>query len=204
LLLLVSGATKTVRRYSDSSYLGHLLTPSSGNRIESLLETGLPWAADNGAFAGFDEQRFLRMLDRIQGRAGCLFVAAPDVVADAESTLGLFDRWRRVIVARGLPLAFVAQDGQEALPVPWNRFDALFLGGSTGWKLSEHARALCRKVKARDKWVHMGRVNTRKRIQVAASWGCDSMDGSGFSRWPDTRIPKGLRWIEECTKEEAG
>ncbi len=198
MLLLVSGATKTVRRYKDSPYLGHLLTPSSGNRVESLLATGLPWAADNGAFAGFDEERFLRLLDRIEGRTGCLFVAAPDVVADAEATLDLFAGWQREIAARGLPVAFVAQDGLEAFPVPWGRFDALFLGGSTEWKLGEHARALCRKAKARGKWVHMGRVNTRRRIQVACSWGCDSVDGSGFSRWPDARIPKGLRWIGEC------
>jgi hypothetical protein len=200
LLLLVSGATKTVRHYSGSPYLGHLLTPANGNRVESLLATGLPWAADNGAFSGFNEQRFLRMLDRIEGRAGCLFVAAPDVVADAEATLGLF-AWRREIASRGLPVALVAQDGLEALRVPWGRFDALFLGGSTDWKLGEHAQALCREAKARGKWVHMGRVNTRQRIRLAASWGCDSVDGSGFSRWPNARIPKGLRWIEECKNE---
>ncbi len=196
--MLVSGATRTVRRYSNSPNVGHLLTPSNGNRVESLLATGLPWAADNGAFAGFNEERFLRMLDRIEGRAGCLFVAAPDVVANAEATLGLFKVWQRVIAARGLPVAFVVQDGQEAFPVPWSRFDALFVGGSTEWKLGNHAKALCRKAKARGKWVHMGRVNTRTRIRVAYSWGCDSVDGSGFSRWPDARIPKGLRWIEEC------
>ncbi len=200
MLLLVSGATKTVRQYQSSPYLGHLLTPSNGNRVESLLETGLPWAADNGAFAGFNEQWFLRMLDRIEDREGCLFVAAPDVVADAKATLDLFGGWRRKIAARGLPVALVAQDGLESLKVPWGRFDALFLGGSTGWKLGEHAEALCREAKARGKWLHMGRVNTRQRIRLAASWGCDSVDGSGFSRWPDARIPKGLRWIEECKR----
>lgn len=196
--MLVSGATKTIRQFKDSPYLGHLLTPANGNRVESLLETGLPWAADNGAFAGFNERRFLRMLDRIEGRTGCLFVAAPDVVADAEATLNLFGGWRQEIAGRGLPVAFVAQDGLEALRVPWGRFDALFLGGSTEWKLGKHAEALCRKAKARGKWVHMGRVNTRHRIRLAATWGCDSVDGTGFSRWPEARIPKGLRWIEEC------
>ena len=198
---MVSGATKTVRRYCNSPYLGHLLTPSNGNRIETLLETGLPWAADNAAFSGFNEDRFRRMLDRIEGRAGCLFVAAPDVVADAKATLVLFNAWRRQIASRGLPVALVAQDGLEALRMPWGRFDALFIGGSTEWKVGEHAETLCREAKARGKWVHMGRVNTRQRIRLAASWVCDSVDGSGFSRWPDQKIPKGLRWIEECAKE---
>jgi hypothetical protein len=166
------------------------------------METSLPWAADNGAFAGFNEQKFLRMLDRIGGKKGCLFVVAPDVVTNARATLELFHAWHREIAARGLPVAFVAQDGQEALPVPWKRIDALFVGGSTEWKLSEHARALCRKAKAKGKWVHMGRVNTRKRMQLACSWNCDSVDGSGFSRWPDARIPKGLRWIGECASKQ--
>ncbi len=94
----------------------------------------------------------------------------------------------------------MAQDGLESLKVPWARFDALFLGGSTEWKLGEHAEALCREAKARGKWLHLGRCNTRQRIRLAASWGCDSVDGSGFSRWPDARIPKGLRWIEECKR----
>ncbi len=45
----------------------------------------------------------------------CLFVAAPDVVADAEATLDLFGGWRREIASQGLPVALVAQDGLESL-----------------------------------------------------------------------------------------
>jgi hypothetical protein len=51
-----------------------------------------------------------------------------------------------------------------------------------------HARFLVREAKARGKLAHCGRVNTRKRIRYAAGVGCDSCDGSGFSRWPDKRI----------------
>jgi hypothetical protein len=53
--------------------------------------------------------------------------------------------------------------------------------------------------KARGKLVHVGRVNSRKRIRRLAGWGCvDSIDGSGWSRWPDKKIPKGLAWIKEA------
>ncbi len=196
--MLVSGATRTVEKYKGNPFLGRLLTPAGWHSVEGLATSGLPWAADNAAFSGFDEPRYTRMIDRIVGRAGCLFVTAPDVVADAKATLKLFRRWRPVLAGKGLPVAFVAQDGQERLRTPWDEIDALFLGGTTDWKLGEGAKALAEEARARGRWLHMGRVNTRKRIRVAHAWGCDSIDGSGFSRWSESKIPKGLRWINEC------
>ena len=38
----------------------------------------------------------------------------------------------------------------------------------------------------------MGRVNSARRLQLAASWGCDSVDGSGWAKFFDTHIAKGL------------
>jgi len=198
LLLLVSGATRTVARYKENPRLGRLVTPANRNSVESLVRGGLPWAADNAAFSGFDEPRYLRMVGRIAGQPGCLFVTAPDVVGDAGATMSLFRQWRPLLAEKGLPVAFVAQDGQEKRRTPWDSIEALFIGGTTDWKLGEGAKALAAEAKARGKWLHMGRVNTRQRIRLAYAWACDSIDGSGFSRWPDIRIPKGLRWIEEC------
>lgn len=174
-----------------------LLTPTTWNRVEHALDLGLPWAADNAAFNGFDERKFLRMLDGIAGKPGCLWVASPDEVGHAAATLDMFERWEAVIHQHGLPVAFVLQDGQERLPVPWDRFDAVLVGGSTGWKLGHAAGQLVAEAKARGLWAHCGRVNSRARIRYAAGIGCDSCDGSGFSQWPDKRIPMGLRWISE-------
>jgi hypothetical protein len=44
----------------------------------------------------------------------------------------------------GFPVAFVARDDLEHLTVPWDDFDALFIGGSTSWKLAaeDYQRAL--------------------------------------------------------------
>ena len=56
--LFVSGATDTLRRYRDSAHLGILLVPGAGNSLPSVLATGLPWAADNAAFSGFDPAAF--------------------------------------------------------------------------------------------------------------------------------------------------
>lgn len=45
-------------------------------------------------------------------------------------------------LSRSRPL--VAQDGLERLRIPWNSFDALFIGGTTEWKLGAAARAIAR------------------------------------------------------------
>jgi hypothetical protein len=198
-MLLVSGATKTVARLAGDPHLGVLLTPRAGNRVDVALELGLPYACDNAAFSGFDETKFLRMLGRVAGRPGCLWATAPDTVANAAATLDQFKRWEPLIRSHGLPVAFVLQDGQERLPVPWDHLDAVFIGGSTDWKLGPHARQLVAEAKVRGKLSHCGRVNSRARIRYAAGIGCDSVDGSGWSMWPDLRLPKGLAWIKEAT-----
>jgi len=56
-------------------------------------------------------------------------------------------------------------------------------GGTTAFKMGSVARSIIAKAKRRDKWVHMGRVNSRRRIQYASDVGCDSVDGSGFVRF---------------------
>jgi CBS domain-containing protein len=192
MFLFVSGATKTIQKYKNNPNLGCLLTPISGNSQASMC--GLPWAADNAAFSGFDETKFIRMLEKIRG-TNPKFVTAPDVVGDAKKTLELFNYWHPIIKSYNLPIALVLQNGQEHLPVPWDKLDAIFIGGDTEWKLGEHARKFIKKAKALGKWVHMGRVNTFNRLRYAQDIGCDSVDGSGFSRFPDTLIPNALKLL---------
>jgi hypothetical protein len=103
----------------------------------------------------------------------------------------------------GFPAALVAQDGLERLDVPWAAFDVLFIGGSTEWKLGEAARALVARAKARGKWVHMGRVNTRTRLRYADAIGCDSVDGTRLAFGPDDNLPRVLRWLGELDEAPA-
>lgn len=130
------------------------------------------------------------MLERLRGLAGCLFVVAPDVVADAESTGRLFREWRDQLA--GVPVAFVAQDGQRARSVPWDQFAALFIGGTTSYKLGPAAAELAADARARGKWVHMGRVNSYRRIAYARSIGCDSIDGGKWAIWRRRHLQNGL------------
>lgn len=190
MLLLVSGATATIREYADNPNMGHLITPGDGN-MDSVFSTGLPVGADNECFNKLNKPAYVRMLRRIQG-LGVLWCTAPDVVGNARATLLRFRMWAPVLEYYKLPIAFVAQDGQELLPVPWNRIHCLFIGGSTEWKLGYHAARLIREAKRRGKWVHIGRVNTQGRERTFDALGADSTDGSAYSRFSKTYIPSAL------------
>lgn len=140
------------------------------------------FAIDNGAFSKFEPHSFLSLLKRETPRRGlCRFVAVPDVVGSARRTLEVFDHWAPAL--QEWPLALVAQDGQENLPIPWERIAAIFIGGSTDWKMGPHAAACIKACKAIGKWCHVGRVNTPGRFEYFEDLGADSIDGTGLSRY---------------------
>lgn len=147
------------------------------------------FAIDNGAFSGFDVRAFKSLLAREAPRRHlCRFVALPDVVASARRTLEAFDYWYPRL--DGWKKALVAQDGQEVLPIPWDHIDAVFIGGSTSFKVGKHAADIIRAAKICEKWVHIGRVNTPGRFEYFEGLGADSIDGTGLSRytWMRKRI----------------
>lgn len=199
----MSGSTRTVGHLVSRwpGRLGHLLTPANRNGMAATLSTGLPWAADNGCFSGFDPDRFRAFLRKITGRPRCLWVVCPDVVADARGTLAMFDAWQGEVKECGQPVAFVGQDGIEDLGVPWDQFDCWFVGGSTRWKLSRASMDLIGEAKTRGKLAHMGRVNSLRRMRVAYDAGCDSVDGSSASRWGDKYIYHFCSWIESLHQQ---
>lgn len=168
---------------------GHqLLTPLTRFRPQYPDE---PFAIDNGAFKHFDAKDFQSLLAREEPRKSlCKFVAVPDVVASARKTLESFDAWYPVI--RSWPLALVAQDGQTDVPIPWDKIAAIFIGGSTRFKLSAEARLIIAKAQMECKWVHVGRVNSPRRFQYFEDLGVNSVDGSGLARysWMRERVRK--------------
>lgn len=181
--------------------IGFIDTPAQGNRRPE----GVVWCADNGCFSDrWDEDRWWSFLVANAHRADmCLFAVAPDVVANAAATLARSAPWMPRIRALGYPVAFVAQDGQESLPVPWDSFDVLFVGGSTEWKLGRHARALVAEAKRRGVYVHMGRVNSERRWRYAEAIGCDSVDGTFLTFGPDVNLPKVLAWAARSAGQDA-
>lgn len=182
--------------------LGQIATPAAGNRVEP----GVQWCADNAVFAGKypgDDAYLAWLADRAHLAESCRFVVAPDVVGDAAATLQRSLPVMPKIRELGFPVALAAQNGLEHLGVPWEAFDCLFVGGDTAWKLGAQARALVAESKRRGKWVHMGRVNSRRRLAYAAAIGCDSVDGTYLAFGPHLNLPAVLSWLSLLPFEEA-
>ncbi len=158
----------------------------------------MDWVADNAAYTGAypGDRKYLAWLSARAAHAGrCAFATAPDVVGDAAATLSRSALMLRPIRNLGYPVALVAQDGLEHLPVPWNDLDALFIGGTTAWKLGPAAAGLATQARRRGLWVHLGRVNSLRRLRHAAAIGCDSADGTHLVYGPDRRLPELVRWL---------
>ena len=206
--ILVSGGTATMRglvqRYRD--YLGVLMTPQNGNRICSLP---LPWALDNAAFSRPDDDKFWRVCMRswdVCEYHPPMWVAVPDVVGSHSETLRLFDAWcdQWLTEIGYIPwrLAFVLQDGCRAGDVPWSEICAVFVGGSTRFKLRETGDLIA-EAKDRGKLVHVGRVNTLRRLRFAHDAGADSVDGTSFSMFPATYIARACEFLRSLEKSPA-
>ena len=160
-----------------------LLTPLTRFKRTDLLKM---FAIDNGAYSGFKAKAFLALLEReMEHRELCRFVVVPDVVGSARRTLEVFREWKDRL--EGWPIALAAQDGLEAMRIPWEDISCLFIGGSTEWKLGPSAEHCIRAAKILGKWVHVGRVNTPIRWEQFERLGVDSIDGSGLARFSHMR-----------------
>ena len=204
--LYVSGATATLRRLATTcgDVLGFLAVPHGGNDPKTVAGIGLPIAADNGAFSGLNAEAFTLMLLRYwQAEVKLDWVAVPDVVGNASETFRFYGKWEPIVRGFKFPRSLVIQDGMgfDDWLAYRKSIDGVFIGGSTGFKLSRFVRTVVYDARSLGIPVHMGRVNSMRRIRYAIDIGCTSCDGSGFSKWPDTRIPKAVRWIRKTLEE---
>ena len=194
-------SSQSIRDAMSAGLLDCIVTPHAGSKVP----VGTRVCADNGCYGKnyVGDEKWLAWL-AAQDRHTVAFATAPDVVGDAAATLERSAPWLPRIRALGIPAALVAQDGLEDLVVPWDSFDVLFIGGSTEWKLGAAARSIVAEAKARGKGVHMGRVNSRKRLIYADTIGCDSADGTYLVFGPDKNLPKLLGWLRELHLTHSG
>lgn len=203
MIYFANPSTSSVREIMARGDLGFMATPKQGNPIPA----GVTWAADNGAFtetgrAGFTTEKYLTWLASYRWAAGqCVFATAPDVLGDPQATWENSREVLPIIRDLGYPAALVAQNGVEYADIDWPAFDVLFIGGTTSWKLG--CRGLVAEAKTRGKWVHMGRVNSERRLRNAASMGCDSVDGTYLTFGPDTNLPKLTNWLDRLDRMPA-
>lgn len=210
--LLVSGATATLDRHAGHPQLGRLITPDNGNAVEGLMSWEFV-GADNSTLGQFGVRPdyLLRMWDRLAvlRPPGLRFVACPDdarktsegIEVTWPGTLALWRCWRDALMVRRLPAAIVLQDGATVDTVPWEEISAVFVGGTTTWKLSKAAALLIRVAHKKGKWTHVGRLNTMGRLAHFDPLPVDSFDGTQFSMFPDTYIP---RWLHRLKYKQEG
>lgn len=162
--------------------IGLMVQPGNGytNRVDRYPFFG----ADNGCFADkWVEDKHFSWLERLP-RDRCLFAVSPDLYPDTLESQRRGLAYAPLIREMGFPVAIVAQDNAEQLMWPWDDFDVLFVGGerrhppSSEWKISAAAERLVKNARRHGKWVHMGRVNSLKRMERAREMGCNSADGT--------------------------
>lgn len=182
-----TGTRSTIAALRDA---GWRLLVSAAN---DLRMEGMPYGLDNGAWTyhqkglPFDEARYALALDKLAARAD--WVVVPDVVGNAEATMRLTAKWLPMLPPLRAQRPLVAvQDGMtiadvERLIGSHGRRVGVFLGGSTEWKLDTMAMwgAWCLE---QGRYFHVARVNTMKRIRVAADAHASSFDGTSVTRFP--------------------
>lgn len=167
-----------------------LVTPDKPNP-----PAGFKYGVDNGAWRAFQQgtefaaRPFEKLVERVG--SGADFVVIPDIVAGGARSLEFSVSWLPKL--RGLRrLLLPVQDGMSIEQVgdvlrEWSTV-GIFLGGSTEWKLATMYQwgAVAAAMRC---YYHIGRVNTSRRIRLAAEAGADSFDGTSASMF-SCNVPK--------------
>lgn len=154
----------------------------------------IPYIVDNGAFHDWvhnkpwSENQFKILIKKAPDYD---FVVAPDIVCGGNASLNKSLEYVDQIPG---PLYLAVQDGMTMASVrPFiDRFDGLFIGGSTNvnidisWKF-QTARMWADLAHLHGKKCHAGRVNTWEGFVHMHQCGVDSVDGSYASRNQDDR-----------------
>jgi len=182
-----------VRMMLDAHEIGLLAQPWGSSKTHA----GWIWAADNGCFSmgKWKEDRWLSWLSSEHPRSGCLFATVPDAVGDHESTLIRWRKYRKTVYDLRYPVAFVAQNGALPSNVPWDELDCLFIGGDDWFKTAASTFSLARHARSLGKWVHVGRVNSLKRLLLWRD-DADSSDGTFLAYGPERNAPRVKHWVE--------
>lgn len=157
-----------------------------------LRHEGFPYAIDNGAWSAFkagsefNVAQFRKALNALGAAAD--WIVLPDVVAGGASSLRLSLSWLREVRAVNRAALLAVQDGMTPDAMRGllrSERLGIFLGGSTEWKLATMGEwgDLAREIGCH---YHVARVNSRRRIRLAAMAGADSFDGSSASLYATT------------------
>lgn len=166
---------------------GLLVSATGAHRTEGFER----YALDNGAYTGYqsgqpwDECAFRALVER-HGQ-GAQFIVAPDIVAGGLASLRLSEAWLPRLDGIGVRRLLAVQDGMQPSDVRTllGPKVGIFIGGSVPWKLATMPTwgmlvAEC------DAYLHVGKVNSARRIKLCGKVGADSFDGTSATKYAVT------------------
>lgn len=196
-------------------YIGGFCTPYDPFP-GTMITFGRPWGGDSGAFTKkFSPKEFFSWLHRIKTYISTnLFIACPDAVYNAYDTLLLYREYSTLIKSIGFRIALVAQDGlkfdefgvysfygedliHNREYVEWIDFHCLFIGGTTEYKDGLEVEKLIKYAQYKNRIVHVGRVNSGRRLRHFKALHVDTVDGTHIRFKPKQSIQEIMKWMEE-------
>jgi hypothetical protein len=200
-MLAYATTTRTRRNVAALRAAGWrlLLSPEA-----QTLHEGFSYALDNGAWGAYQSgrdwqpERFRALVLRFGAAAD--WVVAPDVVGQALPSLAQTKDWLAFCLDHCPRVLVALQDGMSPRMVhrlPLTGRLGFFVGGSTEWKKATLPMwgQLARSI---GMWLHVGRVNTARRIRLCQMAGAHSFDGTSASRYAVT-LPE----LDEARRQEA-
>ena len=204
----LTDSESSLKRYSYFEKVGarFLFSPQYMKDTPSLLR-GIKrqgYAIDNGAYLdflhnkNFDDCRFLSFCEKYIH--GADWVVLPDVVCNRKQTIEKSKEYVSILktMKKDVRLFFVWQDGmitKDIIPFLEQKI-GIFVGGSTEGKI-KNISWIAQLAKKYHCWVHVGRVNTLKRLNLIMYNQANSFDGSGITRFLPTLELLSNRIIQE-------
>lgn len=198
-MMYMSPQNNTLQKHNaDNSIWGVIITPYNNRKLTLEYKVCI----DNGNYSKeFSWSSYKKFLDsKLPYKHIINFVTVPDKVASHKETILLYKQYSDSISKMGYNISFVLQDGCGYDDIPTD-CSWLFVGGTTEYKLSKQVADIIVKT---NKPVHVGRVNSEKRIRYFYELGVKSVDGTTICYQPDIVFNKLNNLLLKLHKEHAG
>lgn len=169
---------------------GLLLTPDRPELLQGFSKI----AIDNGAWGAYQRKKpwtsdkFCQLVEKYGHKAN--WVVAPDIVCGGLDSLIQSLKWVSWLLDRCQLVLIAVQNGMtdaDLRPHVGSRI-GLFVGGDSKWK-EESLPMWGRLARESGCYLHVGRVNSARRIRLCAMSGVDSVDGTSGTRFAVTIPP---------------
>lgn len=168
---------------------------------------GFAYALDNGAWSAagagglgtkheWNKRLFVELVEKLGD--GADWVVAPDIVQGGLASLELSMAWLPRLLEQCARVLVPVQDGMEARHVEHivGERVGLFVGGSADWKEATTLSTWGPLAAARGCWLHVGRVNTTRRVSICTAAGATSFDGTSI-----TMFAKNIRKLDGARRQ---